>query len=100
MTSVAPGQIELRQSAANLLGLPILIAVCLVAVIIRELFAHPPGAIVLGVCAAAAARDIALAGYLLRSMGSTLTVTADGITFTRGGRSSPAPPASHSAGGR
>jgi hypothetical protein len=90
VTSVAPRQIELRQSAANLLGLPILIAVCLVAVIVRELFVHPPGAIVLGVCAGAAALDIVLAVYLLRNMGSTLTVTADDITFMRSRRSSPA----------
>jgi hypothetical protein len=88
---VAPRQIELRQSAANLLGLPILIAVCLVAVIIRELFVHPPSAIVLGVCAGAAALDIVFAAYLLRNMGSTLTVTADDITFTRRRQSSPAP---------
>jgi hypothetical protein len=90
VTSVAPRQIELRQSAANLLGLPILIAVCLVAVIVRELFVHPPSAIVLGVCAGAAALDIVLAVYLLRNMGSTLTVTADDITFMRSRRSSPA----------
>jgi hypothetical protein len=90
VTSVAPRQIELRQSAANLLGLPILIAVCLVAVLVRELFVHPPSAIVLGVCAGAAALDIVLAVYLLRNMGSTLTVTADDITFMRSRRSSPA----------
>jgi hypothetical protein len=91
VTSVAPGQIELRQSAANLLGLPILIAVCLVAVIIRELFVHPPSAIVLGICAGVAALDIVFAVYLLRNMGSTLTVTAEDITFTRRPGSSPAP---------
>jgi hypothetical protein len=91
VTSVARGQTELRQSAANLLGLPILIAVCLLAVIIRELFGNPPSAIVLGVCAAAAALDIVLAGYLLRNMGSTLVVTADDITFTRHRRRGPAP---------
>jgi hypothetical protein len=91
VTSVARGQVELRQSAANLLGLPILIAVCLIAVIVRELFVHPPSAIILGVCAAAAALDIVLAAYLLRNMGSTLVVTADDITFTRRRRSGPAP---------
>ena len=91
MTSVARGQIELRQSAANLLGLPILIAVCLLAVIVRQLFVHPPSAIVLGVCAAAAALDIVLAVYLLRNMGSTLVVTADEITFTRRRRRGAAP---------
>jgi hypothetical protein len=88
---VARKQIELRQSAANLLSLPILIAVCLVAVIIRQLFVHPPSAIVFGVCAGAAALDIVLTVYFLRNMGSTLTVTADDITFTRRRRTRPAP---------
>jgi hypothetical protein len=91
MANVVPGQVELRQSAANMLGLPILIAVTLLAVIIRQLFAHPPSAIVLGACAAAAALDIVLAVYLLRTMGSTLVVTADDITFTRHRRRGPAP---------
>ena len=91
MTSLAPGQIELRQSAANLLSLPILIAVALLAVIIRQLFVHPPSAIVLGVCAVAAVLDIILAGYLMRNFGSTLVVTADDITFTRHRRRGPAP---------
>ncbi|MGH3149329.1 MAG: hypothetical protein ACRDOB_01170 [Streptosporangiaceae bacterium] len=91
MTSVARGQIELRQSAANLLGLPILIAVCVLAVIIRELFGQPPSAIVIGVCAAVAVLDIVFAAYLLRNMGSTLVVTADDITFTRHPRRGPAP---------
>ena len=91
MTSVARPQIELRQSAANLLGLPILIAVCLLAVIVRQLFVHPPSAIILGVCAAAAVLDIVLAVYLLRNLGSTLVITADDITFTRHRRRGPAP---------
>jgi len=91
VTSVTQGQIELRQSAANLLSLPILIAVALLAVIIRELFVRPPSAIILGVCAAAAALDIVLAVYLLRNMGSTLVVTADDITFTRHRRRGLAP---------
>ena len=91
MTSVARGQIELRQSAANLLGLPILIAVALLAVIIRQLFVHPPSTVILGVCAAAAALDVVLTVYLLRNMGSTLAVTADDITFTRHRRRGPAP---------
>jgi len=91
VTSLAPGQIELRQSAANLLSLPILIAVALLAVIIRQLFVHPPSAIVLGVCAVAAVLDIILAGYLMRNFGSTLVVTADDITFTRHRRRGPAP---------
>jgi hypothetical protein len=90
VTSAARGQIELRQSAANLLSLPILIAVALLAAIIRQLFVHPPSAILLGACAAAAALDLVLAAYLLRNMGSTLVVTADDITFTRRRRRGPA----------
>ena len=81
--SGSPGRVELRQSAANVLQLPILIAVALLAVVIRQLFVHRPSATVLGVCAAAAALDIVLAMYFLRIIGSTLVVTADDITFTR-----------------
>jgi hypothetical protein len=79
----SPGRTELRQSAANMLQLPVLFAVVLVAVVIRQLFAHPPSAIVLGICAGLAVLDIVLAMYLLRNMGSTLVVTANDITFTR-----------------
>ena len=91
MTSAARTQIELRQSAANLLSLPILIAVCLLAVIIRQLFVHPPSAIIFGICAGAAVLDIVLGVYFLHNMESTLTVTADDITFTRRRRGGPAP---------
>jgi len=91
MTVVPRGQTELRQSAANLLSLPILIAVALLAVIVRQLFVHPPSATVLGVCAVAAVLDIVLAVYLMRNMGSTLVVTAEDITFTRHRRRGPAP---------
>ena len=90
MTSVARGQIELRQSAANLLSLPILLAVVLLAAIIRQLFVHPPSTIILAVCAAALALDIVLAAYLMRNFGSTLVVTADDITFARDRRRGPA----------
>jgi hypothetical protein len=83
VTSSSRGQAELRQSAANLLQLPVLFAVVLLAIVIRQLFVHPPSAIILGVCAGLAALDIVLALYLLRNMGSTLVVTADDITFTR-----------------
>jgi len=88
---MAEGQVELRQSATNMLALPILIAVCVLAVVVRELFGSPPSAIVLGVCAAAAVLDIVLAVYLLRNLGSTLVVTADDITFARHPRRGPAP---------
>jgi hypothetical protein len=83
VTSISRGQAELRQSAANLLQLPVLFAVVLLAIVIRQLFVHPPSTIILGVCAGLAALDIVLALYLLRNMGSTLVVTPDDITFTR-----------------
>lgn len=83
MTTISRGPTELRQSTANMLQLPVLFAVVLVAIVIRQLFAHPPSTIVLGVCAGLAVLDVILALYLLRNMGSTLVVTADDITFTR-----------------
>jgi len=92
VTSVSRGRAELRQSAANLLQLPILIAVAVIAMVIRQLFVHPPSIIVLGVCAELAALDIVLAVYLLRNMGSALVVTADDITFTRRPRRGQGPP--------
>ena len=92
MTSVARGPVELRQPAANLLQLPVLVAVVLLAIVIRQLFVHPPSTIILGVCAGLAALDIVVAVYLLRTMGSTLVVTADDITFTRRRRRGKGPP--------
>ena len=92
MTSVAREKIELRQSATNLISFPILLAVVLLAAIIRKLFVHPPSTIILAVCAAAVALDIVLGAYFLRNMGSTLVVTADDITFTRHRRKGPAVP--------
>lgn len=83
MTPVCREPVELRQSTANLLQLPVLFAVCLLAVAIRQLFVHPPSMIIFGVCVALAVLDVVLAVYLLRNMGSTLAVTANDITFTR-----------------
>jgi hypothetical protein len=92
VTSISRGRAELRQSAANLLQFPGLVAVVLLAIVIRQLFVHPPSTIILGVCAGLAALDIVLAVYLLRNMGSTLVVTADDITFTRRHRRGKGPP--------
>ena len=83
MTSISRGRAELRQPAANLLQGPVLLAVVLLAAVIRELFTHPPSTIILGVCAGLAALDIVLAAYSLSKIPSTLVVTADDITFTR-----------------
>lgn len=106
MTSLSREPVELRQSAANLLQFPVLIAVVVLAMAVRQLFAHPPSTMILGACAGLAALDIVLAMYLLHNMASTLAVTADDITFTRRrargkgpppSRSSSAPPAACSA---
>jgi hypothetical protein len=82
VTSATREQIELRQSVTNMLSLPILIAVVLLAVVIRQLFASSPSAIVIGVCAGVAVLDISLGAYFVRSMGATLVVTVDSITYT------------------
>lgn len=81
--SNAPSQVELQQSTGNLLGLPILIAVVVVALVVSE-FAHGSASpTVLGICGGAALLDVVFARYVMRNMGSTLTVTPDEITFTR-----------------
>jgi len=81
--SDAPGRVELQQSTGNLLGLPILIAVVLVAIVVSQ-FAHGSvSATVLAVCGAVAVLDLALAAYCLRNLGTVLVVTPDEITFTR-----------------
>lgn len=92
MTPVSREPVELRQSAANLLQLPVLFAAAVLAMVIRQLFVHPPSTIIFGACAGLAALDIVLAVYLLRNMGSTLAVTADDITFTRRRRRGKGPP--------
>jgi hypothetical protein len=92
VTSISRGRAELRQSTANQLQLPGLVVVVLLAIVIRQLFAHPPSMIVFGVCAGLAALDVVLAVYLLRNMGSILVVTPDDITFTRRRRRGKGPP--------
>ena len=92
VTSISRGRAELRQPAANLLQGPVLLAVVLLAAVIRELFVHPPSTIILGVCAGLAVLDIVLAVYSLSKIPSTLVVTADDITFTRRHRRGKGPP--------
>jgi hypothetical protein len=89
---VSRGRVELRQSNANALGLPILIAVVLVAIVISQLFAPQPSAAVFTGCAAVAVLDVFSGWYFFRQGGSTLVITANDITFTRphrGGLKSP-----------
>ncbi|HEX3824832.1 MAG TPA: hypothetical protein VHV79_10250 [Mycobacteriales bacterium] len=73
----------LQQSKGNLLGLPILIAVCVLAVVLREAFAKHPSWVTIGVCVAAAVLDVVLTLYLLRNLSATLVVTSEEITFAR-----------------
>ena len=63
-------------------GPVVLIALVLIAVVVRQLFVHPPSDIVFGVCAVGALLDAALAWYLLRVGGAIFTVTPTDITFT------------------
>jgi hypothetical protein len=84
--------VELTQSTSNLLGLPILIAAVLVAIVVSQ-FAHGDvSATVLGGCAGAAVLDALFARYLTRNLRATLTVTSDEITFTKQQGKEPASP--------
>lgn len=91
---VVAGRTELRETRADVLAFPGLIAVVLIAVVIRQLFGRPPNALVFGVCAVLAVLDVALAWYLLRTGRATFAVTPDDITFTPrpGTRAKPATP--------
>lgn len=79
---VVAGRAELRESKADVLALPGLIVVVLIAIVARQFFAHPPNAVVFVVCAVVAVLDVALSWYVLRTGRATFTVTADDITFT------------------
>jgi hypothetical protein len=68
--------------ASPAFGPVVLIAVVLIAVVVRQLFVHPPSAIVFGVCAVVALLDVGFAWYLLRVGGAIFTVTPTEITFT------------------
>lgn len=82
--SVAPGRTEIVQSSADVLGLPILGGVVLVAIVVRQVFPPGPDAVVMWVCAGVAVLDVWLALYLLRRERATFVVTAQDITFSRG----------------
>jgi hypothetical protein len=77
--------VVLEQSSGNLLGLPLLVAVVLVAIVVSALAHGSPNPVVLGVCAGAAVLDGLFAAYVLRNLGATLVVTPDEITFRRHG---------------
>jgi hypothetical protein len=73
----------LRETRADVLALPGFIAVVLFAVIIRQLFAHPPSVTILVVCAVLVILDVVVFGRFLLSTGRAgFAVTPDDITFT------------------
>lgn len=65
-----------------MLQLPILIAVVLLAVVLRV--EGEQATVVYVVCAGAAALDVVLARYLLRNGRARLVITRDDITYTNG----------------
>ena len=81
--SVTQGRTEISQSPEDMLGLPILIAVVLVAVVARQFLPPPASPVVLIVCAVAAVLDGIFVAYVLRQAAPRFVVTPDRITFTR-----------------
>lgn len=81
--SVTPGRTEISSSPQDMLGLPILIAVVLVAVVARQFLPPPASPVVLIVCGVLAVLDGFFVAWVLRQGGPTFVVTHDRITFTR-----------------
>lgn len=82
IAAVAGGCTELRETRADVLAFPGFIVVVLLAIVIRQLFVHPPNAIIFAVCAVLAVLDIPFGWWLLRTGRATFAVTAGDITFT------------------
>jgi hypothetical protein len=84
---VAGDHARLREIRTDVFASPafgpvVLIAIVLIAVVVRQLFVHPPSVIVFGVCAVLALLDVGFAWYLLRVGGAIFSVTPTEITFT------------------
>lgn len=82
MTTPTNGEVVLRQTRSNILGLPIFFGIVLLAIVIRQFFPSPDP-IVLVVCGGLAGLDVLVGWYLLRHIGSTLVVALDTITFVK-----------------
>jgi hypothetical protein len=82
MTSDPPGQVVLQQSDSNALGLPILIAIVVAALVISDVLRGPTPALLV-ICGVAAVLDAWFVRYVLRNMKAKLLVTRDEITFSR-----------------
>lgn len=72
----------LRETRADILALPGILAVFLLAAILRVAFASSPSVSAIVVCAVLVGLDALLAWYVLRTGAATFVVTADDITFT------------------
>ena len=81
--SVTPGRTEITQSPQDMLGLPLLIAIVLVAIVARQFLPPPASPTVLIVCGVLAALDVLFVLWVLRQRTPSLVVTPDQITFTR-----------------
>lgn len=81
----APGRTELHQSRSSVLALPGLIAVCLVAIVVRQFIGQPPSPTTLIVCGVAALLDVPIAIFCWRNGAASLIVTPTDITFVRQG---------------
>lgn len=81
--SVTPGRTEITQSPQDMLGLPLLIAIVLVAVVARQFLPPPANPVVVIVCGVIAVFDGAFVLWVLRQKTPNLVVTPDQITFTR-----------------
>lgn len=79
---MAGGRSELRETRADILSLPGLILVVLIAVVVRQFFGQPPSATVLVVCGVIAVLDLFLARYLLHTGSASFVATPEDITFT------------------
>jgi hypothetical protein len=79
---VAGDHARLREIRTDVFASPAFGPVVLIAVVVRQLFVHPPSVIVFGVCAVLALLDVGFAWYLLRVGGAIFSVTPTEITFT------------------
>jgi hypothetical protein len=72
----------LRETRADVLAFPGLLAVVLIVALIRVLTARHPQPAAIGVCAALIALDLLLFWYLPKTGRASFVVTPDDITFT------------------
>jgi hypothetical protein len=82
MTLVTGERTVLQQSRAGVQAFPGCLALLLVAVVVRQLFVHPPSVAVFIGCGVLAVLDLAFARALWTGASATLVVTPGDITYT------------------